>query len=231
MQCSLYGKVPAKRDFIAIGAPREFLNAWEPWLQGAISASRTELAEKWQSAFLTAPIWRFWLGADICGRTVIGAFMSSLDGVGRYFPLTLFACADDNAAIPPPEFGSQDDWFDAAETFLMSTLDHDVQFEAMTAELGALPPPFQELRQTAAQDAACDASNNRPCAIPARGHNFSELFGSIRVRDHARIYAGSTFWWTVGGEGIAPVALSGKGMPDPYLFSAMLTGEIADAPV
>ena len=45
MQCSLYGKVPAKRDFIAIGAPREFLDAWEPWLQGAISASRTTLGE------------------------------------------------------------------------------------------------------------------------------------------------------------------------------------------
>src|SRR5215468_7355014 len=118
MQCSLYGKVPAKRDFIAIGAPREFLNAWEPWLQGAISASRTALGERWQPAFLTAPIWRFWLGADICGRSVIGAFMS---------------------------------WFDAAEAFLMSTLDHDANFEAMTADLGALPPPFQELAKTPAE--------------------------------------------------------------------------------
>ena len=228
MQCSLYGKVPAKRDFIAIGAPREFLNAWEPWLQGAISASRTDLGEKWQSAFLTAPIWRFWLGADICGRSVIGAFMSSLDGVGRYFPLTLFACADDNAAIPPPEFGSQDDWFNAVEALLMSTLDHDAKFEEMTAELGALPPPFQELPKASSEDTGCHS--NGPHAMPARGQNFSELFGSIRLRDHAKIYAGSTFWWTIGGEGIAPVALSGKGMPDPFLFSAMLTGEFADTP-
>ena len=228
MQCSLYGKVPAKRDFIAIGAPREFLNAWEPWLQGAISASRTDLGEKWQSAFLTAPIWRFWLGADICGRSVIGAFMSSLDGVGRYFPLTLFACADDTAAIPPPEFGSQDDWFNAVEALLMSTLDHDAKFEEMTAELGALPPPFQELPKASSEDTGCPS--NGPHAMPVRGQSFSELFGSIRLRDHAKIYAGSTFWWTIGGEGIAPVALSGKGMPDPFLFSAMLTGEFADAP-
>ena len=228
MQCSLYGKVPAKRDFIAIGAPREFLNAWEPWLQGAISASRTDLGEKWQSAFLTAPIWRFWLGADVCGRSVIGAFMSSLDGVGRYFPLTLFACADDNAAIPPPEFGSQDDWFNAVEALLMSTLDHDAKFEEMTAELGALPPPFQELPKAWSEDIGCPS--NGPHAMPVHGQSFSELFGSIRLRDHAKIYAGSTFWWTIGGEGIAPVALSGKGMPDPFLFSAMLTGEFADAP-
>src|ERR1700731_4602848 len=200
MQCSLYGKVPAKRDFIAIGAPREFLNAWEPWLQGAISASRTDLGEKWQSAFLTAPIWRFWLGADICGRGGIGALLS-------------------------PEFGSQDDWFNAAEALLMSTLDHDAKFEEMTAELGALPPPFQELPKASSEDTGCPS--NGPHAMPMRGQNFSELFGSIRLRDHAKIYAGSTFWWTIGGEGIAPVALSGKGMPDPFLFSAMLTGEFA----
>jgi type VI secretion system protein ImpM len=50
------------------------------------------------------------------------------------------------------------------------------------------------------------------------------------VRDYAKIYAGSTFWWTIGGEGIAPVALSGKGMPDPFLFAAMLTGEFAADP-
>jgi type VI secretion system protein ImpM len=228
MQCSLYGKVPAKRDFIAIGAPREFLNAWEPWLQGAISASRTDLGEKWQSAFLTAPIWRFWLGADICGRSVIGAFMSSLDGVGRYFPLTLFACADDNGAIPPPEFGSQDDWFNAVEALLMSTLDHDAKFEEMTAELGALPPPFQDLPKASSENTGCHS--NGPHAMLVRDRSFSELFGSIRLRDHGKIYAGSTFWWTIGGEGIAPVALSDKGMPDPFLFSAMLTGEFADAP-
>ncbi len=228
MRCGLYGKLPLKRDFIAIATPRDFLAVWEPWLQGAISASRTTLGERWQPAFLTAPIWRFWLGADICGRSVIGAFMSSLDGVGRYFPLTLFACADDNAAIPPPEFASQDDWFDAVEAFLMSTLDHDAKFEAMTAELGALTPPFQDLLKAEAQGAGCDS--NGPHARPARGQSFSELFSSIRVRDYAKIYAGSTFWWTIGGEGITPVALSGKGMPDPFLFAAMLTGKFAADP-
>ena len=34
----------------------------------------------------------------------LGALMPSLDGLGRYFPLTLFVPADEGAAIPPPEF-------------------------------------------------------------------------------------------------------------------------------
>jgi type VI secretion system protein ImpM len=110
----------------------------------------------------------------------------------------------------------------------MSTLDHDANFEAMTADLGALPPPFQELAKTPAEGAGCD--HNGPHALPAPGQSFSELFSSIRVRDYAKIYSGSTFWWTIGGEGIAPAALSGKGMPDPFLFAAMLTGEFAADP-
>ena len=65
MRCGLFGKLPAKRDFIALFAPRDFLDVWEPWMQSSISASREKLLDGWQQAFLTAPIWRFWLGAEI----------------------------------------------------------------------------------------------------------------------------------------------------------------------
>jgi type VI secretion system protein ImpM len=219
MQCSLYGKLPARRDFVALGAPREFLNAWEPWLQSAISSSRHELGKEWQTAFLAAPIWRFWLGADICGRSVIGAFMSSLDGIGRYFPLTLFACADDHAAIPPPELNSQDDWFDTAERLLLSTLNHDANFEEIAAHIDEWPVPHQEL---------LSPQNVIPTlVVQTEGRDFGEVFRSVRLQTHHKIFSGSTFWWTIGGDGFPPVALSGKHMPDPYVFSAMLTGSFA----
>jgi type VI secretion system protein ImpM len=227
MQCSLYGKLPTKRDFIAIGAPRDFLNTWEPWLQGGVSASRTTLGNDWQAAFLTAPIWRFWLGADLCGKSVIGAFMPSSDGIGRYFPLTLFACADENTAIPPPEFQAQDDWFNSAEDFLISTLDEHKTFEATVADLNGLAVPFQEFPKTAAQDMIVQPDGT--IAIAAGERRFSELFESIREVDHSKIYASTTYWWTIGGDGFAPMALCGKRMPDPFLFSAMLTGKFTVA--
>src|SRR5262245_52262070 len=129
MRCGLYGKLPSKRDFVAIGTPRALLDVWEPWMQAGISASRVELGGGWKQAFLTAPIWRFWLGAQICGKTVLGAFMPSLDGVGRYFPLTLFACPDEGGAIPPPELDPHDAWFAAAEEFLLATLEPAATFE------------------------------------------------------------------------------------------------------
>jgi len=221
MRCSLYGKLPAKRDFVAVAAPRPFLNIWEPWMQGGISASRQSLGKDWQNAFLTAPIWRFWLGADLCGATVLGAFMPSLDGIGRYFPLTLFACADEGVAIAPPELDPQDQWFEAAENFLLSTLEPEATFETTSGELERLPPP---------SDRAPPARSETMVALPqgvvamARFRPLNELFESIRIADHASAYAAASFWWTIGGKGYEPLAMSGRRMPDPFLFTEMLTG-------
>jgi type VI secretion system protein ImpM len=224
MRCGLYGKLPAKRDFVAISTPRGFLDAWEPWMQGGISASRQDLGQAWQEAFLRAPIWRFWLGTELCGTTVLGAFMSSLDGVGRYYPLTLLAWAEDGEAIPPPELDSQDAWFARAEEFLLSQLEHDVPFDSTTAGLEQFEPP------------ACSAAMTDDMIPLARGGTarpvsqrpIDEVFASLRTADHARVYASASFWWTIGGEGYAPIALNSARMPDPFLFSDMLTGRFAE---
>ena len=89
MRCSLFGKLSAKRDFIALSVPRDFLNAWEPWMQACVSASRDGLGDFWLQAYLTAPIWRFWLGADICGATVVGALIAILQAATQIQEQTL----------------------------------------------------------------------------------------------------------------------------------------------
>jgi type VI secretion system ImpM family protein len=55
MRCGLFGKLPAKRDFIAVSAPRSLLDVWEPWMQSGLSASRELLKGNWQQAYLSAP--------------------------------------------------------------------------------------------------------------------------------------------------------------------------------
>jgi len=224
MRCGLYGKLPSKRDFIAIGTPRELLDLWEPWMQGGISASRHSLGDNWKQAFLTAPIWRFWLGADLCGTTVLGAFMPSLDGVGRYFPLTLFACPDEGSAIPPPEFDPQDAWFAAAEEFLLATLEQDTTFETVTTGLERLVRPSDD-NPVARRDDTIALQGGMAAQVGERA--LPEVLASLRLADHANVYAGATFWWTVGGNGYPPLALSARRMPAPFQFAAMLTGRFA----
>jgi type VI secretion system protein ImpM len=64
-------------------------------------------------------------------------------------------------------------------------------------------------------------------AMPGAERSFTELFASMRVADHTDVYAAASFWWTIGGEGFAPLAIGGKGMPDPFLFADMLVGRLA----
>ncbi len=225
MRCALFGKVPSKRDFVAPYASRSFLNLWEKWIQGGMSASRQSLGDGWQAMFLKAPIWRFWLGAELCGTTVIGAFMPSLDGVGRYFPLTGFACSDEGTTILPPELNPQNEWFLALEEFLLSTLDHGTTYEAISASLDALEPPRDYQSQ-----GAVEGMTRFPDGLVARhepDRPLTDLFAEMRVADSAKSYAAMTYWWTIGGESYEPIAVMGRRMPDPFLFTEMLTGKFA----
>lgn len=226
MRCGLYGKLPAKRDFIALGSTRDFLSAWEPWLQGGLSASRGVLGEGWQAAFLRAPIWRFWLGADICGSAVLGAFMPSVDGVGRYFPLTVFALAEAGEELPPPELDDHEEWFTRAEELLLSALSPEAAFEETTRAISQLPSPdtgltFPALPVEGAMRLRGGALTGRFAAGALGG-----TLAAWRVLDHGRVYGSMTYLWTVGGEGFAPSMVANRRLPDPYLFAGLLTGQL-----
>lgn len=223
MRCGLFGKIGAKRDFIAIATPRRFLEVWEPWVQAGLSASRHQLGSGWQQAFLTAPVWRFWLGAAISGTTVAGAIMPSLDGVGRYYPLTVHAVTDEGASLPPPSIDPQDEWFGQAETYLLSTLERAATFEQISDALDLLAVP--RLRAPGADGPPIVALNAETMGTVSAADTFAESFGALCIAN-PQVYAAASFWWTTGGEGFPPMALCCRGLPDPFHYSKMLTGDL-----
>ena len=227
MRCGLFGKLSTKRDFIALFAPRDFLSVWEPWMQSCVSASRDTLGDAWFKAYLAAPIWRFWLGADICGATIVGALMASLDGVGRYYPLTVFACADLGNAVAPPDIDAHEEWFASAEQFLLSTLDDKVTFEAITKALDDLAAPTSQ--PTSLPQAGVSILKNGVFTGPLGDRSFSDLFGLLRTANSSSIYAAASFWWSAGGGDYKPFGFCCRHMPDPFLFTNMLTGLIDPA--
>lgn len=227
MRCGLFGKLTAKRDFIALFAPRPFLDAWEPWMQSGIAASRDTLSSGWQAAFLSAPIWRFWLGPDICGATVAGVFMPSLDGVGRYYPLTLFAYADPGLSIAPPDIDAQNDWYHAAEDYLLTTLDKETSFEQTTGALDQFPPPAAVASSAPQGDMVRVADGT--LAAHATDSTLPDLFAALGKANFASIYSAASFWWTIGGGDYHPLALCCRRMPNPALFASMLTGRLEPA--
>lgn len=220
MPCGLYGKLPAKRDFLALGTPRAFLEVWEPWIQTGLSASRLALGEDWAAAYLRAPIWRFWLGTDITGTAVIGALMPSADGIGRYFPLTLIGCLTPEDGLPP-EHEPFAGWFEAAESFLLTALSED-RFEVVTAALTALPAPFRSSLPASA--AGVVPLRDGTLIAPIEGDDVQAAMRHLRPLAAAGLHANMSYWWTVGGEGYPARAATCRGLPDPAFYAGLLTG-------
>jgi len=222
MRCGLYGKLPVKRDFIAEQVPLGFLPSFEPWLQGAVGTSRMLMGSRWQEIYLSAPIWRFWLGTSHCGRTVTGAFMPSIDGVGRFFPLVVMAMADEGHVIPPPSHDPQSDWFDAAEDFLLSTLDETAAFTSLVEALAALPPPRQMPTPPALPNILTRGDGTLIHVTPTP--DIDAAFASLSAADDAGLMTSGTFWWTIGGDALPAISIACRQLPDPHLFSGFLTG-------
>ena len=129
MAFGVFGKLPQKRDFIALNLPRMVLEPFETWLQSAVAASRSELGAAWQELYLVSPIWRFWIGGEIFGVTCAGALIPSVDKVGRFFPLAILYCADNDAGIVAPPFDPLDAWYAAIEERLLTVLQDNAEIE------------------------------------------------------------------------------------------------------
>ena len=144
----LFGKLPARGDFVQLGLPGGFVRPWDDWLQRVIAASQDRMGEDWLPAFLESPVWRFALPGGLCGAgAVLGLFMPSVDRVGRYFPLTLAA------VFPPPAQPPASDvagpWLAAAEAAGRAALEEAV-------------PPDEVMRHLPALDAGAIAETPAP---------------------------------------------------------------------
>ena len=226
MSAGLFGKLPARRDFISANASKRFLHVWEPWLQSGIATSRRMLGPAWTEAYNRAPIWRFWLGSDFCGEATIGAFMPSVDGVGRQFPLAVFAGEAENS-VAPPEIDSNDLWCEAAEAILLHALEHGAALEAIVAEVATMPAPV--LQPRAGEAAGARELPDGAILVRNVDHGILLAFNEAQQFAHRRALASWSFWWTVGGEGFRPHVLSQVGLPSAARFVDTLTGSFTDA--
>src|SRR5690348_1862282 len=220
MPAGLFGKLPAKRDFIGANASRRFLEVWEPWLQAGVAMSKQALGETWIEIYNRAPIWRFWLGADFCGEAVIGAFMPSVDGVGRAFPLAIFVGEGDEL-LSPPELEPNGAWFAAAEAVLLDALEPGATLELIAEKVQALPAPALEPPRTA--DERFEELAEGGVLARDVGSEVSGAFLAARRFGRKRAFASQTFWWTIGGEGFPSLALLEVGLPPATRFADLLT--------
>lgn len=90
----LFGKLPARGDFVRENLPRDFTDSWDDWWQRGLAETQARWRDEWQDAWLEAPVWRFMLPPGLCGKHgMLGLWLPSVDKVGRYSPLTIAAAA------------------------------------------------------------------------------------------------------------------------------------------
>ncbi len=133
-----FGKMPYVGDFVSRRLPDDFIRAWDDWLQSGMARARADLGAAWPAHYLVAPVRRFWLAPRLLGDTGwAGALMPSVDGVGRYFPLTIAAALPDHTLAAVLAASA---WFRAIDAAGRKVLDVNFSADDLDAELAQVAP-------------------------------------------------------------------------------------------
>ena len=203
MALAVYGKHPAKGDFLEYGLPAALKPALEQWLDSVLAEAKASLGADWQAIWPAAPMLRFWVGESIWGAPVAGVMASAQDRVGRRFPLVLLALGEAGLSMPPPVTDPDQSWYDAACAHLGAQLQRD-----------DLSGPADLVRD-APQPALSDALPGPSDFWAARpGADVAGLLADIALTDHRRANAGRSYWWVAGPP---EVVADSDGLTDPIL--------------
>lgn len=228
-----YGKLPVLGDFVGRNVAAAVLDRWDAWLQESVAASRASLGARWLDLYLTAPMWRFHAHAGVLGDTpVAGVVFPSVDRVGRYFPLTVFATLpDDSVGLVVADRCTS--WFERVEDLVLAQIDDESrsvdEFESALGETAA----------RLVTDLAIVSQRPWDRGFPAT--TAAEL-GCLHVPLGARLDVGPAalawleqlivrqtttpvMWWSSGSNSVRPCWLVTQGLPEPGAFGSMLTGD------
>lgn len=208
MGLAVYGKHPAKGDFLEHGLTGPLRAQLEGWLDAVLAEARTDLGAAWEQVWRSAPVLRFWSGEAIWGMPIAGVMAASQDRVGRRFPLVILCAGPDAARLPPPTVGGDDGWYDRMETHLRDRLAQaDLTSPADLVAGATLPLP----------DAGHPDAGPPDFWAVRPGDGLESLFADIAITDHRRAAAGRSYWWVAGDpingldQGVAPLVAD----PDP----------------
>ncbi|MEM6372378.1 MAG: type VI secretion system-associated protein TagF [Pseudomonadota bacterium] len=185
-----FGKFPGMGDFLRVGLPVGFVQAWDTWLQQGLVDIREQLSEAWTDAYMSAPIWRFTLPAGAAGEhAVSGILMASVDRVGRQYPLTLAACHDAPSTVV--SHFANGAVFDQLENIALDALEDHSTRDSVTAALSAvhLVPTGQPIPARLPYAGPIPLSKALASEVMVRDHGPNPAIWSTMLRDDFRMRA------------------------------------------
>jgi type VI secretion system protein ImpM len=220
----LYGKLPARGDFLSRRLDAEFIAGWDEWLQRAMRDSREALGERWLECFLSAPVWRFALPAGMYSKPGwVGLVAPSVDRVGRYFPLTLAAPLHHESIDLPASLAAALPWLDSLEALALEALTPELDFDAFDQRLAALALPAGLPAAAAPSDDTVPLGAAAPTFQVWTLENGDSVTRVLSEPSRA-LRAASVLWLTLGGETLAPCLAACAGPISGERFCALLDG-------
>jgi type VI secretion system protein ImpM len=211
----VFGKMPARADFLSRGLPASFADPWHAWLVRGMAAARQELADQFEPAYMAAPVWRFVVPPDACGPApAAGVVLPSVDAVGRLFPLTIAAVSP--SLGPLLALAAAQPWFEALEEAGRDALARDPEVESWLARLAELAPPcgLAPVPPPCAQLPLADGAIE-PAVLPALAR-----LGAERA----------VLFWCDGSPFVRASALVAPALPEGLWFTRLLCDPPALAP-
>jgi type VI secretion system protein ImpM len=220
-----FGKIPSLGDFVTRDLPREFLDAWDDWLQRSVAESKTALGDAWLNTYLHSPIWRFVLLPGVCGESGwAGILMPSVDKVGRYFPLT-FASSLSDGVHPFQVIEAGADWFSAAEALALSVLQEDsVNVDTLQLSVAALDNAA--LQREAETRPILQGGVWGLCMTGVTDETISASVCHELVSFQVGSYS---VWWTQESAELPSMGLVAPELPNPLSFAQLLAGTWSDS--
>ena len=198
-----YGKLPSFGDFLTRRLPRQFVEPWDTWLRNVLSCSTEQLADGWMDSYLTSPIWRFALTANVLSEAAwAGVLMPSVDQVGRYFPFTVAApFAATWAPLRLAEAAKT--WFERLDEIALSALDDGFDLETLDTQLEELGGPIDHETAPTTAAAAAVRSPDRRLAIRCDlgpSVDFSVVLPELTTRVVRLVAPAHGIWWSWGSD-------------------------------
>ncbi|MFL6565439.1 MAG: type VI secretion system-associated protein TagF [Burkholderiales bacterium] len=227
----LYGKLPARGDFLSRRLDADFIAGWDEWLQRAMLESRAALAERWLECFLSAPVWRFVLPAGMYSKSGwLGLVAASVDRVGRYFPLTLAAPLHHESIDLPASLAKALLWLDSLEALALEALTPELDFDAFDQRLAAFALP------AGLPVAAAPSDDTVPLGAAQSTFQAWQFAADVDDGSVTRVLmepsrvlrAASALWFTRGGETLPPCLAACAGPISGERFCALLDGRWAE---
>lgn len=205
----LFGKLPARGDFLSVGLPSSFSEPWHGWIARGLQAARLALGARFEEVYRVAPAWRFALAPGLAGpEAALGVLVPSVDAVGRAFPLALARLEPE--AVDPVALLRSPGWFDRLEEVARRALAPHLDLNAWQSALADLAPVEPVARAT---------PHLLPHRLEGEGHGLAEaLDGLLRARGGS----GLALFWGAGSPFVAAGLFAAPGLPEGPDFARLL---------